>query len=75
MAIEHADMMESGDIAVVETAIARHTGSTPVIGTFFLLVQRIEFLATNQAMGVRVAQGKLIATRQIYGQFPYNGDP
>ena len=30
-------MMEPGDMAVLETAVARRTGSTPVIGTFIPL--------------------------------------
>ena len=30
----YADMMELGDIPVLETGAAMHTGSTPVIGTF-----------------------------------------
>lgn len=51
-------MMELGDMAVSET-VSKDVQVRPLLSAQqFLLVQRIEFLATNQAMGVRVAQRK-----------------
>ena len=56
-------MVKLVDTPVLETGLKCLQVRILLSAQLFLLVQRIEFLATDQAMGVRVAQRKLIVDR------------